>query len=207
MSDTVALRTLPAPDEAAPPTQAEILAGARSGERWAHAALYDMLYPVVARTLQKILHESSDYEDLVQISFERIVRTLTSRRGVDVVSLRSWAGSIAAHVALDALRARVRERKLFDRDAASAPRAVEVAGANVERQLEARRQLEWLQETLARMNHDQAETIVLHDVLGHELSEIATMTGASVAAAQRRLSRGHQELLRRASTRAKKGER
>jgi len=206
MSDMVALRTRGAPVEAPPPTQAEILAGVAAGQRWAHAALYDMLYPVVARTLQKILHEtSSDYEDLVQTSFERSVRTLTQERAAQVVNLPAWAGSIAAHVALDALRAKIRERRFFDRDDASLPRAVEmVVAPNMERQLEARRQLEWLQETLARMNDDQAQTIVLHDVLGHDLAEVAVMMGASVAAAQRRLSRGHHELLRRAQSRAGK---
>ena len=206
MSDMVALRKSGVPVEAPPPTQAEILAGVAAGQRWAHAALYDMLYPVVARTLQKILHEtSSDYEDLVQTSFERIVRTLTQERAAQVVNLPAWAGSIAAHVALDALRAKIRERRFFDRDDASLPRAVEmVVAPNMERQLEARRQLEWLQETLARMNNDQAQTIVLHDVLGHDLAEVAVMMGASVAAAQRRLSRGHHELLRRAQSRASK---
>jgi RNA polymerase sigma-70 factor (ECF subfamily) len=203
MSDMAALRAHPMAAEANPPTQAEILAGVAKGQRWAHAALYDLLYPVVARTLQKILHETSpDYEDLVQTSFERIVRTLLGGRASNVVSLTAWAGSITAHVALDALRAKIRERKLFDRDE---PRAVEmVVASNLERQLEARRQLEWLQEALARMNDDQAQTIVLHDVLGHDLAEVAAMMGASVAAAQRRLSRGHQELLRRAQVRANK---
>jgi RNA polymerase sigma-70 factor (ECF subfamily) len=205
MSDMVALRAHPIPAEATP-THAEIAAGVAQGQRWAHAALYDMLYPVVARTLQKILHETSpDYEDLVQTSFERIVRTLTGGRMNDVVSLPAWAGSITAHVALDSLRAKIRDRKFFDRDRSSSPRAVEmVVAPNMERQLEARRQLEWLQETLARMNDDQAETVVLHDVLGHDLAEVAAMMGASVAAAQRRLSRGHQELLRRAQSRAGK---
>src|SRR5690349_19588315 len=97
-----------------PPTQAEIVAGVAGGQRWAHEALYDMLLPVVARTLQKILHDArSDYEDLVQTSFERIVRTLTKASAAQVVDLQAWAGSIASHVALDALRAKIRERRFF----------------------------------------------------------------------------------------------
>jgi RNA polymerase sigma-70 factor (ECF subfamily) len=182
-----------------PATSEEVLAGVVAGERWAHAALYDLLYPVVARTLQKILRDnSSDYEDLVQVSFERIVRTLTGERRGQVVSLSAWAGSIAAHVALDALRSRTRERRLYDRESALRSRVERVAAPSLERKLEARQKLGWLQGILSRMNADQAQTLLLHDVLGYGLSEIASIMGVTVAAAQRRLSRGHQELLRRA---------
>jgi RNA polymerase sigma-70 factor (ECF subfamily) len=48
------------------------------------------------------------------------------------------------------------------------------------------------------MKPEHAETLVLHDALGHELSEIAVLMGVSVAAAQSRLIRGRKELLRRA---------
>jgi RNA polymerase sigma-70 factor (ECF subfamily) len=195
-----------AASEPAPPTQEAVLAGVVAGERWAHAALYDLLFPVVARTLQKILRDTSgDYEDLVQVSFERIVRTLCSERGGQVANLSGWAGSIAAHVALDALRGRTRERRLFERESSGPPRVEGVPAASLERQLEARKQLEWLQHTLSRMSPDQAQTILLHDVLGHALAEVATIMGVTVAAAQRRLSRGHQELMRRAKMRGIKG--
>lgn len=195
-----------APSQPTPPTPEAVLAGVVASERWAHAALYDLLFPVVARTLQKVLRDNSgDYEDLVQVSFERIVRTLTGERRVQVVSLSAWAGSIAAHVALDALRGRSRERRLFERDSVGPSRADSVPAPSLERKLEARQKLEWLQETLSRMNADQAQTLILHDVLGHGLGEIASIMGVTVAAAQRRLSRGHQELLRRAAARGIQG--
>jgi RNA polymerase sigma-70 factor (ECF subfamily) len=47
------------------------------------------------------------------------------------------------------------------------------------------------------MNPSQAETVFLHDAIGHELAEIAVITGVSVAAAQSRLVRGRKELFRR----------
>ena len=53
---------------------------------------------------------------------------------------------------------------------------------------------------LGRMRPKHAEAVLLHDVLGHDLAEIAVMTGASAAAAQSRLVRGRKELLRRAKT-------
>jgi RNA polymerase sigma-70 factor (ECF subfamily) len=183
-----------------PLSQDAILAGVAAGERWAHAALYDQLYPVVARTLEKILRDSSgDYEDLLQVSFERIVRTLIGERRPKVVNLSAWASSIAAHVALDALRSRARDRRLFEHGTGGSSPVERVAAPSLERQLEARQKLEWLQQTLGHMNADQARTVLLHDVLGHGLGEIASIMGVTVAAAQRRLSRGHQELLRHAA--------
>jgi RNA polymerase sigma-70 factor (ECF subfamily) len=43
----------------------------------------------------------------------------------------------------------------------------------------------------------KAWTVLLHDVLGHDLREIAEITACSVAAAQSRLVRGRAELEQR----------
>jgi RNA polymerase sigma-70 factor (ECF subfamily) len=53
------------------------------------------------------------------------------------------------------------------------------------------------------MKPDQAQTVFLHDVLGHELAEIALMMQVSVAAAQSRLVRGRRELYRRLDAEAR----
>ena len=186
-------------------TQAEVLRGAVAGEPWAHAALYEALYPIVARALQKILHQTPDYEDLVQTSFELIVRTLQKPNAKEIENLAAWASAIAARVALDSLRARIRERRIFDRDASAAHQVEAVPAPRLEQQLDVRHELQWLQGALAAMNAEQAEAVLLHDVLGHDLSEVASLTEVSTAAAQKRLSRGHLELKRRAEKRAKAG--
>jgi RNA polymerase sigma factor (sigma-70 family) len=184
-------------------TQAEVLRAAVAGEPWAHAALYDALYPFVARALQKILQKTPDYEDLVQTSFELIVRTLQRSRARPIENLAAWSSAIAARVALDALRSRARERRVFNREVEPASIFELSAGPTLERELAARSDLLWLQRTLAEMNAEQAETVVLHDVLGHDLWEVARLTDVSPAAAQKRLSRGHIELNLRAERRNK----
>jgi DNA-directed RNA polymerase specialized sigma24 family protein len=79
--------------------------------------------------------------------------------------------------------------------------AARISSGNLERQLEARAEIGELHNILSVMDPAQAETVLLHDVHGHELTEIALIMGVSVAAAQSRLVRGRKELLRRARLR------
>jgi RNA polymerase sigma-70 factor (ECF subfamily) len=184
-------------------TQAEVLRAAAAGESWAHEELYDALYPFVARALQRILHGAPEYEDLVQTAFEQIVRALQRTEAARIENLAAWSSTIAARVALNALRARVRERRFFDREVGPQKVLDLVADPRRERELEVRGDLLWLQRALVEMNADQAEAVLLHDVLGHDLWEVAGLTGVSPAAAQKRLSRGHIELKRLAARRNK----
>jgi RNA polymerase sigma-70 factor, ECF subfamily len=201
-------------DQAAPPgssvgarvgrTQADVLRAAAAGESWAHEELYDALYPFVARALQRILHSTPEYEDLVQTAFEQIVRTLQRPQSSKIENLAAWSSAIAARVALNALRTRIRERRIFARELEAGQVLELVADQRRERELETRGDLLWLQRALVDLNGDQAEAVVLHDVLGHDLWEIAGLTGVSPAAAQKRLSRGHIELKRLAARRSKR---
>jgi RNA polymerase sigma-70 factor (ECF subfamily) len=179
----------------------DIVRGLIACEEWAAEELYDRLHPVVDRALRRVLQASAeDHDDLVQ--FERIVRTLTERRFAGACSLSTWATAIAAHVGIDALRAKVRERGVVWEDRSRAEeQAARISSGNLERQLEARAEIAELHGILARMDPAHAETVILHDVHGHELTEIALIMGVSVAAAQSRLVRGRKELLRRAKGR------
>jgi DNA-directed RNA polymerase specialized sigma24 family protein len=67
---------------------------------------------------------------------------------------------------------------------------------SAEHLIEVRRRAEWLRRALAELPTSHAETIILHDVLGHSLPEVARLTGVTVAAAQSRLCRGRRRLLR-----------
>ena len=185
-----------------PPSEEQLVAGLVAGEEWAAEALFDRLNPVVERALRRILQSSADHEDQVQVVFERIIRTLVERKFAGACSLSTWATAIASNVAIDALRARIRERAVvWDDRARGAERAASIPSASLERQLEARAEIAELHTILASMDESQAETVLLHDVHGHELSEIALITRVSVAAAQSRLVRGRKELLRRARIR------
>jgi len=184
------------------PSDEQIVAGLIAGEEWAAEALYDRLQPVVDRALRRVLQSNADHDDQAQVVFERVIRTLVERKFAGACSLTTWATAIASNVAVDTVRARIRERAVVWEDRArSAEYAASVPSANLERQLEARAEIAELHEILSSMDPAQAETVLLHDVHGHELTEIALITQVSVAAAQSRLVRGRKELLRRARIR------
>lgn len=168
---------------------------ARGDERVA-VELYHRLLPSVEASLLRVLgRRETDHEDLVQTTFEQIVMTLSRRRYARACSLKTWGSSIAAHVALKFLRSRYRRRRVFNLSVAPDELIEQSRSADdVERVVGSREQVEVVREQLAHLSAPKAEAVLLHDVMGHGLSEIAAMTGVSVAAAQTRLSRGRREL-------------
>lgn len=178
-------------------TDEELLDALRRGDRRAALALYEHLRPVIDRSLRRVLHgRHRDFDDLMQMTFERILRGVAEDRFAGRSSLRTWASAIAAHVALDALRTRGREARRLQEDV---PLAELPGGPRGESRLEARAELHRVHDILSRMNPDLAETLLLHDVLGHPLDEIAEMKRAGLSATQSRLRRARLELKRRAA--------
>ena len=185
-------------------TDLELLSALAAQDPRAGLALYDRLIRIVEWTILRVVGQRGpDHEDLVQSAFEQIVTSLYRRRYARECSLTSWASAISCHIALNALRARRRQRLLggesLRRDLQPAARS------DLESQLAARQALERIRLELSRMNSARAEVLVLHEVNGMELTEIARALGISVAAAQSRLTRGRRELLQRLDIPATEG--
>lgn len=195
------LRVLPGRQRAdEPPLSDEALVEAFArGDRDVAELLYDRLIRVVDGTLYRVLgRRGDDHQDLVQSVFEQLVLTLSKRRFAGGCSLEGWAATLACHVAFNAMRSRQRERKVFDHRAQAElelQRMRDRSGA--EHRLEARHEVDRLRRVLSKMDANKATTLLVHDVLGHTLAEIAAMTGSSVAATQSRLVRARRELRRR----------
>jgi RNA polymerase sigma-70 factor (ECF subfamily) len=202
------LPSLAPADEAVPDwSDHELLRALEAGEPRAGHALYDRLIRVVEWTLLRVVgRRGPDHEDLVQAAFEQIVLTLYQRRYAHDCSLTSWASAISCHIGLNALRAQRRQRALLGSGIGG--EAELRSRTDLEGQLAARQALERIRAQLSEMNPERAEVLVLHEVNGLELAEIAAALRISVAAAQSRLSRGRRELLERleaAEKRAGKG--
>jgi len=187
------------------PTDTELIDAFENGNAEACELIYDRLIGVVEATLYRILGRRDDqHEDLVQSSFEQIVHTLSTRKFARACSLASWASSVTTNVAFNTIRKRMRERKVVDR-ACDADLETERAASRIDVERDVVVDEEWrgVRRHLAEMNGEQANTLVLHDVLGHDLAEIAVLTGVSVSAAQSRLVRGRKDLQQKVEREAK----
>ncbi len=169
-----------------------------AGEAWAAEVIYDRVEDVVDAVLFRLMGAGDgERDDLAQQSLERIISTIVSGRFSHGCSLRSWATLITQHIAIDAMRSRTRERKLFDRSVGQQSLELVAEDSRTpERAAETNRRVERLLGALSTVNRARAEAVILHDILGHDLAEIARLTGVSVAAAQSRLVRGRKEVLR-----------
>lgn len=170
----------------------ELIEGIVQGNTQVSGAFHDRLIDVIDHTLFRVLgRRDSDHEDLIQVCFEQVLRTLISRSFAGDCSLRTWAGRITTHVALNTLRSRMRERKVFHKgedheyDAPSPGDSTLRTHAVID--------LDRARRVLSKMRSSKSEVLILHDVHGYNLNEIASMLDLSVAATQSRLVRGRTE--------------
>jgi RNA polymerase sigma-70 factor (ECF subfamily) len=105
------------------------------------------------------------------------------------------AATIARNVAVDALRARSRERRVFTSDECDGAEGKVSTEVGPEHLAYVHQQLREFAGALSRVAAGKADVVYLHDVLGYDLAEVATMVGTSVAAAQSRLVRGRREII------------
>ncbi len=182
----------------------ELIAAVVGGNERVATQLYDRLVGVIDRSLYRVFgRREVDHDDLVQTIFEQIVLTLTRGSYAGNCSLKTWAARISVNVGLNALRSRRRERKVMDHSVEFP--AESAAEVDVERHSNARGLLRVVMEQLADMNPRRAQAVLLHDVEGYDLTEVAAMTGVTVTAAQSRLVRGRKELLKRLDAHERKG--
>lgn len=170
---------------------AEILAAVGRGDESAAGALHDRVRPTIDRTIARLLgRNDADHADLAQLSVIELVRSIARFRGE--CSLDTWTTRVTAHTVFKELRRRRSERRLFDR-------AVEVDGSHagtgdLDREITMRSAVARVRAHLDALDVTKSWTVLLHDVCGHDLREIAEITEVTVAAAQTRLVRGRREL-------------
>jgi RNA polymerase sigma-70 factor, ECF subfamily len=179
----------------APLDDETLIAGVLAGNAALATEFYRRLVHVIDHTLYRVLGgRERDHDDLAQAAFEQVVTTLARRRFAGACSLRTWASSIATRVGLNALRSRRRERAVIDRShALHDDESLGPARSDGESEILVRADIERLRALMAQINPRRAEVVILHDVLGHDLAEVAVLMDISIAAAQSLLSRSRRE--------------
>jgi RNA polymerase sigma-70 factor, ECF subfamily len=143
------------------------------------------LRPKLHRYCTRMTGSAVDGEDIVQ---DALIRALAALPNVGVIdNLEGWLFRIAHNTALDFLRRRARgpimqNNEVLDMIAApdSPDQEQEVATISLR--------------TFMRLPALQRSAVILKDVLGHSLEEVASITGASEAAAKSALQRGRVSL-------------
>jgi RNA polymerase sigma factor (sigma-70 family) len=178
-------------------TDEDVISAVREGDQPVARLLHQRLLGVVDLTLYRIFgRREPDHDDLIQAVFEQIVRTLTLNSYSRACNLRTWAATIASHVAFTALRSRRRERRVFDRSVAL-DLNIHGRAFDGESAAAARYDLHHLRRHLIAMNPGRAQVLFLHDVQGEKLYEVARAMRITTAAATSRLVRARRELAQR----------
>jgi RNA polymerase sigma-70 factor (ECF subfamily) len=170
-----------------PPSDAELLASARAGDRLALEALLARHQPKVFRFGLRMCGEEERAKDVLQETLLAAARGIRDFRGASSVS--TWLYSIARSFCVKSRRtskfAPERVGSLDEAEAAEVPDArrgpEDEASA---RQIEAA-----LSSAIAALEPMYREVLVLRDVEGLSAAEVADVTGISVEAVKSRLHR------------------
>ena len=148
------------------------------------------VHAVVRRVLGP---DDVEHDDVVQASLEQLLTFSSQKAARDFHFARQWASVVARNVAVDALRARLRERRVVSRTEETSA-TQRPSHLDPERIASARQSLARFTEALVRLRVSHAQVVFMHDVLGHSLAEIAVELDITVAAAQSRLVRGRSRM-------------
>ena len=173
---------------------AAIVAGVRRGDPTAMLALYDRARTPVDRAIYRLLgRHDCEHDDLAQLAMIQLAESMHNYRGE--CSLVTWISRVTAYTVMKELPKRRTRRAVFS-DVEGVADLAE-SSVDLERQTVSRDALRRVRIHIDAMEPTKAWAVVLHDVCGHDLEEIAALTGVSTSAAQTRLSRGRRDLHRR----------
>ncbi len=169
---------------------AALVLAARAGQSWAEQRLYQRHVQTVARTVALVLGRMQDAEDVVQDTFLEALSSLPAL--TDPAAFRPWVLRIAVHKC----HRRFRRRKLLralglDRGADDVTLgALAAREASPEQHAELGR----LDAVLRGLPERERTAWVLRHVHGHELTEVARLTGVSLATTKRMLERAQRRV-------------
>lgn len=164
--------------------------GEEARERLDLAALAPSLAPRLYRFARSLTRDDVAAEDLVQETFARALERTSSYRGE--APPEAWLRRILHNLAVDRARRTERETLVAEVEDRWRDDAYTVDPAVVAARAETRQELE---DALVHLPFDHRMAVVLHDVEGWTVREIADAAGVSLPAAKQRLRRGRMMLV------------
>jgi len=157
---------------------------ARDGDR---TALYHAVRESQADVWRVAAHlvGRDDADDVTQDTFVRAWRALPAFRGDS--SARTWLLSIARRACADAVRGRVRRRRLAER-AAAASAAADAGTGDPTGAYD-------VHALIAGLDRDQRDAFVLTQVVGCSYEETASICGVPIGTIRSRVARARERLL------------
>ena len=147
------------------------------------------LSPPLLRYLRRLAGDNAAADDLLQETLLRIARGLNSFEGR--ASARTWAFSIATHVAADHFRNPAHTRPTVDiADAADVPDP----GREIDERLVVDEMNACVRRVIDSLPADYAAALVLHDLEGLSAGQTAEICRCSVATAKIRIHRARNRL-------------
>lgn len=166
-----------------PQVDPALVAGARRGDRAAHARLYELCAPMVYTVARRILVSPAMAEDILQETFVEVIRKVDTYRGD--AGFGFWVRRIAVNKCLMYLRSSWNSRRIdMELTDAVCPRT---DGAQAERQIA-------LERALAELPETSRAVVWLHDVEGYTHKEIGQMMGRTTSFSKSQLARAHERL-------------
>ena len=183
------------PREASPSSDLDLVARCRNGDGAAWRALHDRYAPVVYRFLAAFGVPPDEREDACQEVFVAVYRSLTHFRGE--ARLSTWIYRIAARHAARAGRRR-RVRKLLSTLLVREPLPPPVADPS-----EKSERLQLLDELCAKLSPKKRMVLVLFEIEGVPIEEIAKIADCPENTVWSRLHHARAELVAMAKRRVK----
>lgn len=172
-----------APDDVRAPTDAELMAAHRAGDQRAFGVLAERNFGRLWGVAMRMLDHPDDAADAVQEALVAALRRAHTFRGD--ASVRTWLCRIAVNICIDRIR-RDRLRPTVAWGDREVPSCADLAGELVTRMT--------VDDALARLTVEQRVAVVLVDMQGWPVAEVAQLVGVPVGTVKSRCARARTRL-------------
>ncbi len=165
--------------------EAQLVQAAADGDMEAFRTLYDRYLDQVTRTVGRYLGPCPEVEDVVQEAFVELHKSLDNVSDYD--TFEGWVYRVTRNVAISHVR--------------SSPKSVDFVTLQTLREptsqwkkLAAREKVRVLYSAMDCLSDKQREAVIMYEIEGHTLQEIADRTDTSINTIGSRVRRGRKQL-------------